>query len=178
MGRIIGVLSQAEVPHMVTGSLAAAFHGEPRSTQDVDVVVEVLAEQLNSLCDAFDRLGFYVSRDAARAAVRDVGQFNVIDPDSGWKADLIVRKPRPFSEAEFARRKPALVLGHETFVVSAEDLVVAKLEWAYLGGSDRQLRDVVGILEVQGGAFDLEHVDRWVQQLGLRDLWEQIQGEL
>ena len=81
--------------------------------------------------------GYYVSREAAHDALASATMFNVIDPNSGWKADLIIRKARPFSEAEFARRETRELLGMSIAVSRVEDLIIAKLEWASLGGSSR-----------------------------------------
>lgn len=165
------------MPYMVTGSLAAAYHGAPRATQGVDVVIEVTGSQMEPLARAFETTGQYVSREAAHAAVRSRGQFNVIDPEAGWKADLIVRKARPFSRVEFGRRTEVEVLGRPMFMVSAEDLVIAKLEWARLGESQRQLRDVAGILDIQGDALDRAYMRRWIEDLGLQEAWESVAGE-
>ena len=80
--------------------------------------------------------------EAAEEALRVQGQFNVIDPESGWKADLIVRKAREFSLSEFNRRRSARILGIEVALTSVEDLIIAKLEWSQPGDSDLQREDV------------------------------------
>ncbi|CAN5864038.1 hypothetical protein BH11MYX4_BH11MYX4_21190 [soil metagenome] len=99
--------------------------------------------------------------------------FNVIDLASGWKVDLILRKNRAFSRDEFARRMMMSVLGVPVFVASPEDTIVAKLEWSKLaGGSQRQRRDVAGIVVTVGAALDRAHVERWVRDLDLADEWE------
>ena len=177
LDRIVAILEDRSVPYMITGSLAAAYHGAPRATQDVDIVIEVDDSQVDGLSNAFEGSRQYVSRDAAHAAVLSEGQFNVDDPRSGWKADLIVRKSRPFSRAEFDRRAEVDVLGRSVFMVSAEDLVVAKLEWARLGSSERQLHDVRGILDVQGDALDRKYLLRWVADLGVEDVWRRVTGD-
>ena len=92
--------------------------------------------------------------------------------DSGWKADLILRKERSFSRAEFERRQRAEIAGVATFVATAEDTIVAKLEWARAGESERQLRDVIGILEVSGERLDREYLARGIAELGLQALWD------
>lgn len=94
----------------------------------------------------------------------------------GWKADLIVRKRRVFSEVEFGRRVRASLLGMDLWIATAEDTIIAKLEWAKRASSDRQLRDVAGIVAVQGGDLDTAYIVRWVRRLGLADLWEGIVG--
>jgi hypothetical protein len=118
-----------------------------------------------------------VDPDTAREAVTRRTQFNVIDMSTGWKVDLIVRKDRPFSEEEFQRRQPAELAGTSVFVATAEDTIVAKLEWAALsGGSERQMRDVDGIVRVRGPALDHAYIARWVAALGLEQLWRSVIG--
>ncbi len=117
-----------------------------------------------------------VSEEAAVDAVLRGSQFNVLDLDSGWKADLIVRKARPFSRSEFDRRQRAELLGVTTWVATAEDTIVAKLEWrAKGGGSERQLADVVGIVRAQGDRLDRPYVDHWAAELGLTEGWAEAQ---
>lgn len=174
--RVVDLLDRLDVPYMVTGSLAAAYHGAPRSTQDVDLVVEIEREQIEPFVDAVRREGWYVSEESARAAVRDFGQFNVIEAETGWKVDFIVRKDRAFSREEFGRRRKVEALGGTVYMVTPEDLIIAKLEWARLGESERQLRDVRGILAVQGAELDRTYVDHWTEQLGVAETWRSIRS--
>jgi hypothetical protein len=97
--------------------------------------------------------------------------FNLIDEVITLKIDLIFRKPRAFSEQEFERRKSADVEGGQFFIVSAEDLIVATLEWAKIGLSTRQMDDVVGILKVRGDQLDFAHISKWILELGLAEQW-------
>ena len=133
LGRVVAILDEESVPYMVTGSFATAYYAHPRATQDIDLVVEAAADALEQVAARLTEAGFYVSPAAVREAVELEGQFNAIDPDTGWKIDFIVRKSRPFSIAEFGRRTRAEVLGLELSLATAEDLVIAKLEWAKLG---------------------------------------------
>jgi len=89
------------VPYMVTGSLASSIHGEPRSTNDLDVVISPTRDQLFSLVQLFKRVGLYVRWEEAEAALRKRDMFNVADFTNAWKVDLIVRKAREFSVSEF-----------------------------------------------------------------------------
>jgi hypothetical protein len=169
-------LAAAGVPYMVTGSVAGSFHGEPRSTLDVDVVIDPTPETLTAFVEAIPADQFYVDLEAARIALAERTQFNAIHQASGWKVDLIVRKDRPFSIEEFARRRPAELLGAQTVVVSAEDLIIAKLEWARAAESERQLRDVAAIVALQGDALDRDYIERWVSALGLDDGWREVRS--
>jgi hypothetical protein len=170
--RVLLALESAGVPYMLTGSFASAFHGAPRTTQDIDIVIAPTLGSLQKLLDQFPSDHYYLSRDAALQAYGSDGLFNVIDFDSGWKIDFILRKSRRFSVEEFERRQPAELLGTRLFVASAEDVVVSKLEWARLGQSERQIRDVAGILRTKSDSLDLGYVEHWVKALGLDDQWK------
>jgi hypothetical protein len=118
---------------------------------------------------------YYADLDAARDALRRRGQFNVIDMATAWKADLIVRKARTFSVEEMRRRHEGQVQGVPVFVASAEDTILSKLEWAARGGgSELQLRDAGGIVQVRGAALDIAYIDHWAAELGLTDLWVKL----
>lgn len=169
-------LRDADVPFMVTGSLASSHYGAPRSTQDVDFVVELTPDRARDLVRRFLSAGYYVSEEAAIEAVDGGGQFNVIDASSGWKLDLICRKARPFSRTEFDRRRSVTVLEVATAMVSPEDLVVAKLEWAKASDSELQLRDVVAVIQAQGESLDHSYIDRWVEELGLDAQWRRVKA--
>jgi len=149
-------LQRAGIPHMLAGSFASSHHGDPRTTNDIGLVIDPSREALERFVRELDRERFYVSGEAARDAFESRGQFNVVLLDSGWKADLILRKERAFSRAA---------------------TIVAKLEWARAGESERQLRDVIGILEVSGERLDREYIARWIAELDLQELWQRVQSE-
>jgi len=176
--RVISVLEEAEIPYMLTGSLAAAYYAVPRATQDIDLVVEVSPEKLVHLTDLISSAGYYVSLTAAKEASAQEGQFNAIDPQSGWKVDFIIRKNRTFSRSEFERRVGTTALGLDLTMVTKEDLVVAKLEWAKKGESELQIRDVRAILGSAGPEFDWDYVGRWVSELGLEELWKPLKSSV
>ena len=169
--RVTSLAEEVGVPYMLTGSLAAAYYARPRATRDIDLVVVLTLEGVEPLVDALEDAGFYVSLAAARDAVRSDGQFNAIDPESGWKVDWIVRKDRPFSRTEFERRRIVRLMDLEIPIVAPEDLVVAKLEWARKGESELQLRDALAIVRQHRSELDLSYVQRWVGELGLEHEW-------
>ena len=136
--RVIEVLDEAGVSYMLTGSLASAFYAVPRATQDIDVVIEAQEEGIERLIEGLLAAGWYADRDAALEAWQGQGQFNAIEPDTGWKADFIVRRDRAYSREEFSRRERISLLGVELAVASLEDVLIAKLEWSRLGDSALQ----------------------------------------
>lgn len=176
--RVVRILDSTGVPYMLTGSLAAAYFGTPRATQDIDVVIDTDSLRIDRLVDALLDAGFYVSHEAAHSAFESASQFNAIDPETGWKVDLIVRKDRPFSVTEFGRRQPAHVLGVEVSLTSIEDLIIAKLEWSQLGDSELQRRDVAQLLEAGWESIDQAYITQWVESLGLQVAWGQAIARL
>lgn len=172
---IVRGLDEAGIPHMVVGSLASSFHAEPRTTQDIDIVIDPTPERLSRFVQGLPRPDLYADANAAAEAVDRRTSFNVIEADTGWKVDLIIRRERAFSREEMDRRIPVRLFGADTHVATAEDTIIAKLEWAKLGESERQLRDVVSILAVNRETLDSDYLDRWITTLGLSDTWERAQ---
>lgn len=169
LGRLTSSLDAAGVPYMVCGSVASFFHGVPRTTQDLDLVVELGVKDLPRLLEHFPDTDFYVSEHAARDAARFRRQFNIIDLNTAWKADLIVKKPRRFSKTEFDRRERVHMMGSDVWVASAEDTILAKLEWSKDSRSDRQMNDARGIVSVQGDQLDLQYLREWAAHLEVKD---------
>jgi hypothetical protein len=169
--RVVEALDAAGVPYMLTGSLAAAFYAVPRATQDIDLVIETEERQVGELVQSLLSAGWYVDRDAALEALRLRGQFNAIEPETGWKADFIVRKERPYSREEFRRRRRISLLGLELSIASLEDIVIAKLEWGQLGDSALQRRDVVQLIERTWPELDQGYLERWIGELNLESEW-------
>jgi hypothetical protein len=174
LAQIVEELERAGIPHMLAGSFASSYHGDPRTTHDIDLVIDPSRSSLDRLVSQLDSEHFYLSPEAVDEAWSRRGQFNVVLMDVGWKADLILCKDRPFSREEFRRRQPTRIGGVSVHVATAEDTVLAKLEWAAAGESDRQLRDVRGILQMREGELDLRYTERWAAELGVLGLWEEV----
>jgi hypothetical protein len=166
-------LEGAGIPYMVVGSVAGSLHGEPRTTVDIDLVIVPSPGSLRQFVDSLAANDYYVDLDAAMEALDRRSSFNVIEHATGWKVDLMVRKERPFSRTEFDRRIQVTLFGRATPVATAEDTVIAKLEWAKAGESERQIRDVARILAVSGETLDSAYLSRWIDELGLTDVWDQ-----
>lgn len=171
ISRLVHILDAAGVPYMLTGSFASSLHGMPRATQDIDMVIAPDATSLEALLRFFPENQYYVSRDAAFDAYQRGSLFNVIDFASGWKIDFIVKKSRDFSRVEFERRKASNALGTRLFVASPEDVLIAKLEWAKLAESERQIEDAAGIIRTQGQDLDTNYIEYWTEKLGLQPQW-------
>lgn len=172
LARLAGWLIDAGIPHMIVGSTASSFHGEPRTTRDVDIVIDPTTDALHRFLDSIPRTDFYVDADQALIALERRTSFNLIEHATGWKVDLLICRDRPFSREELRRRIAVRLLGTDTFIATAEDTILAKLEWAATGESERQINDVAGILAASAATLDRAYLDRWIRELGLADTWD------
>jgi hypothetical protein len=171
MKRLSLALQTAGVPYMLTGSFASVFYGLPRSTQDIDIVIAPSPATLRTLLQSLPPDEYYTETEAAFEALGRESLFNIIDLKTGWKIDLIICKSRAFSLEEFGRRHLAQFEDVSLFVASAEDVILAKLEWAKLGQSLRQIEDAAGILKMRSGSLDLVYIDKWIRDLDLEQQW-------
>ena len=162
---VVELLETAGIPHMVVGSYASSFHGEPRMTRGIDLVVDPSEEALHLLVDLVDRDRFYLGD--VMDAFHSRSMFNLIEPSTGWKIDFVLRKDRPFSLAEFDRRTPARIGGIDVYLASAEDTMLAKLEWGKASSSDRQFDDAIAIAATQD--LDIDYLTEWADELGLAE---------
>ena len=166
---------------MLCGSVASSFHGEPRATKDIDLVVDCSRRQLPEFLRRLHGTGWYVSDNAAVQAIENRTMFNVIDPDSGWKADLIVRKDRAFSASEFERRLNAAVLGSDhpsVTLTTPEDTILSKLEWSRDSQSQQQYQDALRVAIVGHQTVNRDYLRQWARELGVGDLLEQLLAEV
>jgi hypothetical protein len=173
LNRLVDKLSASGIPFMLVGSVAASYHGHPRSTFDIDLVVEADEEALCRFARSLGK-GYYVDEDSIREAVRKRAAFNIIDETSGFKADLIVRKERPFSHTEFGRRVRVRIMDRAVEMATPEDVILSKLEWSKLGASERQFADALQVARTQGKSLDLPYLEKWSKELGVADFWDQI----
>jgi hypothetical protein len=159
--------------YLVGGSLASSVHGIPRSTEDVDLLVELPGRHVDALRAALTP-SFYVDADMIRDAIVRRASFNIIHLATMFKVDIFVSDGGPLSMEEM-RRAEVVQLGEpprDVRVCTAEDIVVRKLDWFRQGDgvSERQWRDLLGVLRVRHGRLDLDYMGRWARHLGVDEL--------
>lgn len=176
IARLVLHLGQADIPYMVVGSVASTMYAEPRGTLDVDIVIDTDAARLDRFLDSLGN-DLYFSRDAAHDALRRHSMFNIIDPTSGQKGDLIIRGSRPFDSEEFDRRVSGLLDDLTLSVSTPEDVILAKLSWGKSSASQRQFRDALSVAVAQWGKLDLAYLDRWAKDLDIEELWNQTRQD-
>jgi hypothetical protein len=166
--------------YFVGGSLASSLQGEPRATNDIDIVVALPIGGVPALVRTLGA-DFEVDTDMLRDALLHGRSCNIFHLPSVTKVDLFAVGPSPYDETEFARRQrvPVGSGGRSLVVKTAEDTVLRKLLWHREGGlvSERQWRDVVGVLRFSGGRMDQQYVASWAVRLGIGDLLERARGE-
>ena len=174
--KLIKVLGDCSIPYMISGSFCSSYHGQPRATQDLDIVIAPTEKQLLRFVESLGE-DCYVSREAVRAAFADNAMFNIIDNASGWKADFILRKARAFSRQEFERKGVAEIGGIDVWVTSPEDIILSKLEWSKDSRSERQFHDAVGVAVVQWDHLDVNYLQKWARELRVEDSLERLLGQ-
>ena len=178
MKKLAACLERTEIPYMITGSIASSLHGEPRSTHDIDVIVQIKKKDVTKLRSNFPGPRYYMDALDAEQAIDEGTMFNLIDSLEGDKVDFWLLTDEPFDRSRFVRRKAEEVFGTRLFVSSPEDTIIAKLRWARLsGGSEKQFGDALHVYEVQHQGLDFPYLEQWVTDLGLSDLWERLKGE-
>ena len=170
------VLRQFEelgIEYMLVGSVASSLQGVARSTLDLDVLANIAPAQARELVS---RLGdeFYISEAAVSEALRRSSMFNVIQFSSGFKVDIYILGNRPFELEEFRRRIPFHDGDRKLWVATPEDLILSKLDWFRAGGevSERQWRDVLGLLQIHRPQLDSDYLERWSKTLKVDHLWQ------
>jgi hypothetical protein len=169
--KLTKAFERAGIAYMLSGSFASAYYGASRSTQDIDFVIEATPAQLETFIKELPREEYYVELPAALEAHRQQSLFNMIDLESGWKIDLIIRKARAFSREEFDRRRRIDLQGVGIFIASPEDIILAKLEWSKLSQSQRQIEDVATILRARWESLDRAYIKEWLEGLQLGTEW-------
>jgi len=170
------IFNALNIPYLVGGSVASTLMGEPRATEDVDIVADLTIDKLIPLLQALQPR-FYVSEDAVRDAIRFKRSFNLIDNDSLGKVDVFILKDNPFPQIEFQRRRSQLVRQNPDQMLvlpTPEDIILQKLVWYRMtkNESQRQWRDVLGVMKLQGDRLDFEYLQKWAKELSLSDLLE------
>lgn len=181
LGPVLAVLRNLGVRHFVGGSIASSAHGVARASVDGDVVAELGPSHIAPLVAALGDT-YYVPEERIRDAVARRASFNLIHLDTMLKVDVFVSRDRPFDRRAFERSRPASIGGDGSATLpisSAEDVIVAKLDWYRRGGevSTRQWTDVMGVLQVTGSALDLPYLRRSAIELGVDDLLDRALEE-
>jgi hypothetical protein len=174
--KVTAIFEQLSVPYLIGGSLASTLYGMIRTTQDSDIVAEMRAEHLQPFVLALQD-EFYVDDEMIAEAIQRNASFNIIHRETMFKVDVFIPRPRPFLQSQLARAQRQ-TFSFESEVsakfASPEDTILSKLEWYRMGGevSERQWRDILGVLKTRAGELDLAYLKKWAADLKVTDLLE------
>ena len=171
---VIDVLEQLNIPYVIGGSLASTQHGTARATFDSDLVVRMNESHVPPLVSQLQG-AFYADETMALSAIRNKSSFNLIHLETMFKVDLFIAKDDLFDRAQLERRVARTVAedsDREIYVLSAEDIILAKLRWYRMSGeqSERQWRDVAGVISVQGTRLDFDYLHKMAAMMKVGDL--------
>lgn len=166
--KVAKLLDDLSIPYVLTGGLAVTIWGQPRTTQDADLIAEVQLRDVPKLFAGLQGLSGagYIDDLMMREAIEHNGEFNYIDPESGYKIDFWVPKESPFTRACFDRRVHVEMDGYPIWVVTPEDLIVSKLDW-WRRGSAKSQYDIRWVMDAQGTRLDWQYIEHWSKLLGL-----------
>ncbi|MDH4196301.1 MAG: nucleotidyltransferase family protein [Candidatus Aminicenantes bacterium] len=161
------------IPYFITGSVASFLYGEPRLTQDIDIVADIRERNIPGLLECFPKKEFYIDDFSIRRAIHEKSQFNIIHPSSGIKIDIIIPKGGTFDRQRFERRRAVRTPGGLIIQYSSpEDIIISKLEFYREGRSEKHLRDIAGIVKISGEELDLGYIAAVTQGKGLKEIWQ------
>ena len=166
-------LNRSHVTYYLTGSMASNYWGIPRTTHDIDFVIQLGHAAIPGLVQAFES-DYFLDEAMVRAALRPPYQFNAIDLRSGLKIDFWLPKPEPFEQEMLRRRVSATIFGEAASIATAEDVILHKLVWNQISPSDRQLADAAGVVAVQGNGLNLSYLREWAGRLGTAEIVEKL----
>lgn len=164
-------LNEAKLPYMISGSIALNYYSIPRMTRDIDVVVELKHSDLDNFCKTF-REKFYLDEEMIKEEIRRKGMFNLIHKEFFVKIDFIIRKDSDFKETEFSRKRKIHIEDSPMWIVSPEDLIISKLDWAKDSRSEMQLKDIQNLIRTVQ-SLDWDYIDTWIRKLELEDIYKE-----
>ena len=159
-------LNRSGVTYYLTGSMASNYWGIPRTTHDLDFVVQLATETIPNLVREF-RQDFHVDEQAVRTAQTPPYQFHAIDERSSFKIDFWVLRAEPFEMSMFQHRLKISLSGEQSWIATAEDMILQKLRWDFVTPSERQVADAAGIVALQSENLDRFYLEKWARELGI-----------
>lgn len=172
--KVVNVFEKLNIPYLVGGSLASAVHGVIRATVDTDIVADIHPESVGELTKLLEG-EFYIDPGMILDAIEHQSSFNIIHLETMFKVDVFILKQRPFDLTQMQRRILQIISDEppqSAYFTTAEDIILAKLEWFRSGGevSERQWKDILGVLRVQANRLDLNYLHKWAKELAVSDL--------
>lgn len=174
--KLANILNRLKIPYFVTGGLAVSIWGRPRFTADIDVLIHLMPQNLDSLADELLKIGeaIYLDKEIMRQVSQaGKGEFNLIHPESGLKIDFWILNKNRFDQERMQRRKTKSFNKTKIFFSSPEDLILIKLQWHKETASTRQLEDIESIMKIQK-ELDVEYIEKWAKKQGTYEIFQSL----
>jgi hypothetical protein len=181
---ILSVLEKAGIDYMIGGAVAVWPWGEPRSTQDIDIVIHLGIEQINALSKELEKAEIYLPPDIILDNLNETRgdlPINAIHGASGYKAEMfLIREDDELRKTAFQRRvKVDFGSGiGEAYIHSPEDLIIYKMLYYSLSQQTKHIRDIGSIIKIRGDKLDYDYIQKWAREKQLTAIWQEIQREL
>lgn len=170
---------RARITYRIVGSMASMAYGEPRFTNDINILVDLREKDVEAVVQEFPPTDYYVSQNAIREAIQYRSQFNIIHLPSGFKLDIIQKKETEFGKLDITSGRKLTIPGHyDAWFGIPENIILMKLRYYQEGVSEKHLRDIAGIVRVQGPNIDREYISHWAIKLGVESEWNMVLAKL
>lgn len=171
--KVIVQINNLGFPYMLTGGMVVLFYGKPRTTHDIDIVVEISENNISEIINSFKE-EFYVSEEGIKEALSHRTMFNIIHPETGVKIDFWMLKDVEYDKVVFQRRVKKEIFGKEVYISTPEDTIIRKLLWYKESDIDKHFNDALGIFQIQHENLDYDYIDKWTKELKVSDIWEKV----
>lgn len=175
--KVIQELNQLDIHNMLTGALAVVYYDEPRTTHDIDLIIEIKKGTINKLLQHFRR-DFFIDEASIEAAIEEESVFNVVHKDTGVKVDFWMLTDSGYDKEHFMRRVRRTVFNTDMFFPTPEDVLINKLEWFKKSQIDKHYFVALSIYRIQQEKLDMAHIEQWCRKKSVFKIWRKIQGEL
>lgn len=174
---VLDALNQLNIPFMVVGAIAVNYYSIPRLTHDADIVIELLQDKVEPLCEQLEE-AFYIDVNMIRDAIYHRDHFNLIHYDTGFKIDFWVVGRDKCSLRRFGRRVPGRIFDRPVFLITPEDLILSKLEWYRQSDIQKHFLDAQGIFRMQKDVLDMAYLNKWAVRLEVEEYWVRLKCEM
>lgn len=168
------ILDRLSIGYMISGGISAIYYGDPRLTYDADLVIELPKKEVMGLVKAVKK-EFFVDEEEINKALKKKRMFQILQKGTAFKIDFYPLKDDPFNQKAFSRRRKKKILGKNMFIITAEDLIITKLNlYKTAHYSEKQLQDVKGIYKLQKEKLDFKYLKKWLAHFSTWKIFEEI----
>ncbi len=174
--KVIQELNQLDIHYMITGALAVVYYGEPRTTHDIDLIIEIKKSTINNLLQHFHQ-DFFIDEASIEAAIEEESVFNAVHKDTGVKVDFWMLTDSEYDKERFTRRVRRTVFNRDMFFPTPEDVIINKLEWFKKSEIDKHYFDASSIYRIQQEKLDMAYIEQWCRKKSIFKIWQKLQRE-